>query len=55
MSISVLEKHREDGPLIFFIEVWTEELQPGEYFFYLFAEEMETKSTSRVNTFFEVR
>ena len=53
--ISILNQYQEDDTVIFLIELQTEELQSGEYFLYLFAEDMFTKSRSRVNTAFKVK
>ena len=54
VTISVLNKYQEDDTEIFLIELQTEGLQSGEYFLYFFAEDMHTKSRSRVNTTFKV-
>jgi hypothetical protein len=43
----------EEG--IFFLEIPTAELQPGNYFLYLFAEELKTQAKSNVNTHFVIR
>ena len=53
--ISILNQYQEDDTEVFLIELQTEELQSGEYFLYLFAEDMFTKSRSRVNTAFKVK
>lgn len=55
ITISILNRHQEDDTEIFLIELQTEELQSGEYFLYLFAEDMQTKSRSHVNTTFKVK
>jgi len=55
VTISILNKYQEDDTEIFLVEFQTEELQSGEYFLYFFAEEMFTKSHSRVNTTFKVK
>jgi len=55
VTVSILNQYLEDDTEVFLIELQTEELQSGEYFLYLFAEDMLTKSRSRVNTAFEVK
>ncbi|MFC2165533.1 VWA domain-containing protein [Acidobacteriota bacterium] len=40
---------------IFSFEIPTEELQPGKYFLYLFAEELKTQAKSNVNTTFTIK
>ncbi len=55
VTISILNKHQEEDTEVFLIELKTEELQPGEYFLYLFAEDRLTQSPSRVNTTFKVK
>lgn len=55
VTISILNRYQEDNTEIFVIELQTKELQSGEYFLYLFAADMHTKSRSRVNTTFKIK
>lgn len=55
VTLSILNKHQEEDTEVFLIEIKTEELQSGEYFLYLFAEDSLTQSRSRVNTTFKVK
>lgn len=54
-ALSILNKHQEEGTVIFLIELQTEELQSGEYFLYLSAEDKLTQSRSDVDTTFKVK
>jgi hypothetical protein len=55
ITINILDNYREDKADVFFVELQTEELQSGEYFLYLFAEDRNTGQRSRVNTTFIVK
>ena len=55
VTLSILNKYQEDDTEIFLIKLQTGELQAGEYSLYLFAEEGQTESQSRVNTTFKVK
>ena len=55
VNTSILNKYQGDDTEIYLIELQTTELQSGEYFLYLFAEDIPTKSRSRVNTSFKVK
>lgn len=55
ITTSILNRYEDDETEIYLIELRTEGLQAGEYFLYLFAEDMNTKSRSRVNTTFRVK
>lgn len=54
-ALSILNRHQEEGTEIFLIELQTEELQSGEYFLCVFAEDKLTQSRSDVNTTFKVK
>jgi VWFA-related protein len=54
-AFSILDNYRKDDTEVFFIKIQTEELKPGEYFLYLFAEELKAGSNSQVNTSFKVK
>ncbi len=55
VAVSILNRFREDDNEIYLIELQTGDLQSGEYFFYLFASDIQTKSRSRVNTAFKIK
>jgi VWFA-related protein len=55
VTLSILNQHREDDTVIFFIELQTEELQSGEYTLNLSAEDNRTQLQSQASTIFEVR
>jgi VWFA-related protein len=55
MTVSILDKNREDNTEVYFIELRTGELQSGEYFLYLFADDRNMDARSRVNATFQVR
>lgn len=54
-ALSILNKQQEEGTEIFLIELQTKELQSGEYFLYVFAEDKLTQSRSDVDTTFKVK
>ena len=54
-TISILNRFQDNDTEIFLIELQAGELQSGEYFLYLFASDIHTKSRSRVNTTFKIK
>jgi len=55
VTVNILNKYQEDNTEVFLIELQTRELQSGEYFLYIFADDILTQSRSRVNTTFKVK
>ncbi len=53
-GISILERKEEADGEVFFLKIQTEELPPGEYVLYLFAEELTTGTKSQTNTSFRI-
>ena len=54
-TISILNRFQDDDTEIYLIELQTGDLQSGEYFFYLFASDIQTQSRSRVSTAFKIK
>lgn len=54
-ATSVLVRKHEEDTEIYFLRIQTEELQPGEYLLYFFAEELTTGSKSQANTSFRIK
>jgi len=55
VTISILDKDRENDAETFLLEIQTEQLEQGEYFLYFLAKELKTRSNSQVNTSFKVK